>query len=539
MFKQLRKPLIVRLITWSMLGPFLIMNNGCQYFRIHSSGKPFADVILNMQDQQKLIILHLGEKTWHLTDIKADENTITGKASPLEGKEFNREVNPEKANRYLKNRTLDESGVLNEVHVYADAVEVTAGNIISIPSAEITKVEIYDKAKGATAASWIGLPFGIMVGAFGVVLIIALLTSCPFVYVYNGADYSFAGEIFSGAIQPGLERDDYLPLPQISSRDGAYRIKIANELKEVQSVNLAELMLVDHREGISVLIDKYGSVHSLGTTASPVSAIAGDNTDILQLIKEKDAMSYTGLEGVTDKDGINCIVLKFVKPDDASSAKLVIRAKNSLWMEAVSAKIHGLFGERYNAFSAKREKVPGDELRKWQLDQKLPLSVYIEKNKRWQFADYFNIAGPAAFRDDILPLNLEGIDFDTVIIRLETGFRFWEVDYAAIDFSLSESLSFVTVPAATVTAGNGLEIKDVFAISDNTYYVLDEQGDEALLVFNSPEMKNDCRSVFLHTKGYYKVVRDQTGPPDKKTLKSFRKAGMIPAFSKEMYEGMK
>ena len=242
---------------------------------------------------------------------------------------------------------------------------------------------------------------------------------------------------------------------------------------------------------------------------------------------------------MTDKDGINSIVLKFVKPDDASSARLMIRAKNSLWMEAVSAKIHGLFGERYNAFSAKREKVPGDELRKWQLDQKLPLSVYIEKNKRWQFADYFNIAGPAALRDDILPLNLEGIDSDTVTIRLETGFRFWEVDYTAMDFSLSEPLSPVRVPAETVTAGNGLEIKEVLEGSDDTYYVLDEQGDEALLVFHNPELKNDSRSVFLHTRGYYKVVRDQTGPADKKTLKSFRKAGMIPAFSKEMYDGLK
>jgi hypothetical protein len=522
-----------------MLGPFLIMNSGCHYFRIHSSAKPYADVILKMQDQQKYIILHLGEKTWHLTDIKADENTITGKASALAGKEFGREVNPEKANRYMKNGTIDESGVLNEVHVYADALEATAGNIISIPSDEIAKVEIYDKAKGATAASWIGLPFGILAGAFGVVLIIVALTSCPFVYVYNGADYSFAGEIFSGAIQPGLERDDYLPLPQISSCDGAYRIKITNELKEVQSVNLAELMLVDHPEGISVLMDKYGSVHSLGTLASPVSAVAGDNTDILQLIKEKDAMSCIGLESVTDKDGITSIVLKFVKPDDATSARLVIRAKNSLWMEAVSSKIHGLFGERYNAFSAKREKVPGDELRKWQLDQKLPLLVYIEKNKRWQFADYFNIAGPAALRDDILPLDLEGIDSDTVRIRLETGFRFWDVDYTAMDFSLSEPLPSVRVSAATATASNGLEIKEVLAGSDNTYYVLDEQGDEALLVFNNPELKNNCRSVFLHTRGYYKVVRDQTGPPDKKTLRSFRKAGMIPAFSKEMYDGLK
>lgn len=539
MYKQLRKPLIFKLITWSMLGPFLIMNSGCSYFRIHRTAEPYPDVIQKMQDEQKFIILHLDDKAWHFTDIISDENMVTGTVAVLTDHPMYKYANPDKVNRYRTARPINQSEVLNEVHIYATEIKVIDRVKATVPVKAISRVEVYSKARGATLASALLVPVGILVVAYAILGIIVLLTSCPFVYVFDGVDYVFAGEIFSGATQPGLERDDYLLLPPVSPIDGTYRIKITNELKEKQFVNLAELIIVDHNKDISVLIDKNGAPYTLAETISPVSAVTGDQTDILQLIGKKDSQCSTGLEGMTDENGINSITLEFVKPSGASSATLHIRAKNSMWLETVSSKVHEMFGERFNTFSEKRDEVPGDKLIRWQLDQKLPLSVFVEKKNRWEFSDYFNIAGPAALRDDILPLNLEGITSDTIKIKLETGFMFWEIDYVAMDFSVSGPLHYVTVPATSATANNDLEIKQVIAGSDNTYFVLDEQGDEAVLVFDSPELKDDSRSVFLHTRGYYKVLRDQTGPPDKKTLKTFRKPGRIPAFSKELHNGLR
>ncbi|MBE0677484.1 MAG: hypothetical protein IH592_01845 [Bacteroidales bacterium] len=539
MFKLLRRPSIFKLITWSMLGPFLIMTGGCNYFRVHSSDKPYPAVIQQMQEEQKFIILHLGDKAWHLTDIKTDEKNITGSLSFLSGHEMYKTAVPDKANRYKKAMRYDQSDLLNEVHIYASELVITDQVKVSVPADAILRVEVYSKARGATAFSYLSVPLGILAGAFVVTGIIVALTSCPFVYVFDGADYVFIGEMFSGAIQPGLERDDYLPLPGISPADGTYRIKVTNELKERQYVNMAELMLVDHGKDVSVLTDKNGFPFTVLSPQIPVSAATGINTDVLQLISERDTRSFTGIEGIADEKSINNIVLKFVKPAEASAGSLLIRAKNTMWMEAVSSGIHELFGERYDSFSARREEVPGKKLQKWQLEQQLPLSVYIEKNNRWEFIDYFNIAGPAAMRDDILRLNLEDINSDTVKIRLETGFRFWEIDYTAMDFSNQEKVAVSMVPLTTATANGDIEVKETLAATDNIYYVLDEQGDEAALVFNCPELKDDCRSVFLHSRGYYKVLRDQTGPPDKKTLRSFRKPGSIPLFSREMHDSMK
>ncbi len=539
MFKLLRRPSIFRMITWSMLGPFLIMIGGCNYFRVHGTAKPYPEVIRQMQEEQKFIILHLEDKAWHLTDITTDENNLTGTLSFLSGHDMYKTANPDRANRYRGSKISGQSEVLNEVHVYVSEMAITDRIKVSIPSNAILKVEVFSKARGATAYSYLSVPLGILAGAFVVTGIIVAITSCPFVYVFDGAYYIFTGEIFSGAIQPGLERDDYLPLPCIRPADGTYRIKVTNELKERQYVDMAELMVVDHGKDVSVMIDKNGFPYTIGNPLPPVSAVTGKTADVTELVSKRDANSYTGIEGIADEKSINSIVLKFVKPAQASEGRLLIRAKNTLWLEAVSLKMHELFGERYNTFSAKREAVPGHKLQKWHLEQQLPLSVYLGNNNKWEFLDYFNLAGPAAMRDDILQLNLEGVTSDTVEIKLETGFRFWEVDYTAMDFSTREEVTVIRTPLTSATSNGELSVKEALTASDNVYYVLDEKGDEAILLFDSPGMKNDSRSVFLHTRGYYKVLRDQTGPPDKKTLRSFRKPGRIPLFSREMHDSMK
>lgn len=93
----------------------------------------------------------------------------------------------------------------------------------------------------------------------GVAFIIFLLTksSCPFVYTLDGADYNFRGEIYGGAIAPNLERDDYMPLPGFAAVDSVFKLKITNELKERQYTDVAELLMVEHSENITVLMDGY------------------------------------------------------------------------------------------------------------------------------------------------------------------------------------------------------------------------------------------------------------------------------------------
>ena len=535
MFKILRTQAISRPIAWIMICSLMIMTSGCYYFKVvRSAGQP-TDVISSMQDEQKFTILHLGDKAWQLSDIIVNEESFTGSVTALVGHDKYKTVKPDASNRYLKSKSYNESYLLNEVHIFINEFSESGKGRISVPVKAVEKIEIYDKDKGATAASWIFSSLGVAVGAIGVLAVIVALTksSCPFVYAYDGNGFLFSGEIFSGATQPGLERDDYMLLPGVSSSGGSYSIRLTNEVHEIQSVNLASLLVVDHPADLSVLIDKNGKVQTFRKPSVPLSAKNSSGEDLLAIIGKKDSLNYSG--NVQGKDGMEEIVMKFLKPRNSDSGKLLIRAKNSFWLDVLFTKFHMLFGEKYNTFAARQESASAGKLNKFLLDQNIPLSAYIEKNGKWESAGYFNIAGPMAMRDDILPLNLEGINSDTVKIKLVTGFLFWEVDYAGMDFSKIQNVKVSELPVRIALDKDSVDVRNLLQIKDNNYMVLKEVGDEVMLDFDGPSQQNTGRSIFLHTSGYYKILRDQTGPADKQALKTFRKPNRFPEFSKETY----
>jgi hypothetical protein len=538
MFKILRSPVLSRPIACFLIFSFTLTINGCYYFKVNRSAGKTSGTISKMQEEKKFIILHLDDKVWHFQDIIVNEESVEGTISVLNDHDRYLTVNPEIANRYKKGGKSDQKYVLNEVHIYVSGFAESGPGKISVPTNEIQKIEIYDKASGATTASWLLSSIGVGMGASALLLVIVLLTksSCPFVYANNGNDFIFSGEIFSGATQPGLERDDYLYLPSIASAEGDYRLKLTNEVHEIQSVNFAELLVVDHSADLSVLIDKYGIVRTFSNPLKPVYAVNRSGKNILSVIGSKDTLNYSGDVNGNDKSGIENIILKFPKPQNCDSAKLVIRAKNSFWLDVLFTRFHKLFGGKYDQFASKQETAPGEELKKFLIDQNIPLSVFIEKDGEWQFKDYFNIAGPMALRDDILPIDLDGIHSDTIKIKLETGYLFWELDYAGIDFSRDESVNIATLSANNADTNCGTDAKDLINSIDNKYLVLKNIGDEALLTFYHQPYWDMKKSVFLHTSGYYKILREQKGPAKRKELLTFRNPNRFPQFSKEMYD---
>jgi hypothetical protein len=538
MIKILRLNAISRPLSLIIMFSFLTMVNGCYYFKVvRPTGQP-AETISSSQDQMKFIILHFDDKAWQFKYIKINEDSITGVISTLIGHERYKTVKPEGSNRYLKKSYLNDSDVLNEVHIYVSGYSDLGNRNISIKTNDIQKIEVYDKDNGATAASWIFSGIGVGVAAFAVILLIVALTksSCPFVYTSDGSGFLFAGEIFSGATQPGLERDDFLKLSNIVDSDRTYRLKLTNEVKEIQNINYAGLICVDHPSELSVQIDKYGQVNTFRKADPPLSARNSSGKNLLGTIRDRDTLFYSGDETGNGRNGIEEVFLKFVRPKGASSAKLIIRAKNTFWLDLLFTRFHRLFGERYNLFSEKQESTPGSQLKKFLLDQKIPLSVYLEKNGNWEFADYFNIAGPMALRDDILPIDLSGINSDTINVKLETGFLFWELDYAGIDFSKNEPVIISELTPNAAVDNYGTDVSDLLVSKDKKYMVLNEIGDEVLLSFNEPRKNNNERTLFLNTRGYYKILRDQSGSADRKALKTFRKPNRFPKYSEETYD---
>jgi len=491
---------------------------------------------------EKFIILQSGEHAWHFDNLQLDGDILSGTLD--DDKDYQL--------KYLPQDKQSHPDKTNEVHIYTENPIPPNSTTASIPISSIEKIELYNTDKKATTRSWVRgsqLTEGAVVIAG---IIISTMSksktiqagfqpqfepgSCPYIYVFDGEEYNFIGEAYAGATLPSLERDDYMPLPGITSENGHYKIIMANELMEKQYTNLAELIVVNHPENTLVLPDKSGKIHSIKDLQAPLSAYAG-NIDYLEQIKEKDNCFYL-FNGDNENDNQSSLILTFKKPDTwqiEKDAKLIINASATMWMDYIYEQYSSLFGRHYDDFMEKQSKAPLDKTNKWILDQGLPLSVYYQTMNGWEFIDYFDIT--AGQRDMLLPIDISQGAGEEIKIKLECGFNFWELDYAAIDFSDDVQFDINYIQSAEAINDKGHDISAQIREDDEIYLSQTIIGEEVSLTYEAISVAEEMKqTVILHTKGYYTKIRDYNEKRQLFALRKFKKPGAFSTFSKEHYD---
>jgi hypothetical protein len=238
-------------------------------------------------------------------------------------------------------------------------------------------------------------------------------------------------------------------------------------------------------------------------------------------------------------DVFNSMILNFHKPanlNTTNEAKLIINAKNSLWLDYIYEEYSSLFGSKYNKFVKKRNNVPPGKNIKWMFEQGLLLSVYIETENGWEFIDYFNTVGPLSTRDMVMPIDIGKIKGEEVKIKIECGFNFWELDYAAMDFSESTPLEVNYIKSSSAIDEKGNDVSKQIIADDEIYLRQLEIGNEATVTYPEVQFNETLeQTVILHTKGYYTKIRDYKGKRKIAALISLRKPKVFTAFSKKRY----
>jgi hypothetical protein len=235
--------------------------------------------------------------------------------------------------------------------------------------------------------------------------------------------------------------------------------------------------------------------------------------------------------------------MTFPAPGSSDTGKLVIKAGNSLWGDYTYGEFIKLFGNKYGAWIKKQRKEPPEKNNRWKLDQRFALMVYLETKTGWQFVDYFDLIGPLGARELIMPVDLSQAlitstaDSEKQIrIKLESGFKFWDLDYAAMDFSGDTLITVDRVQPASAINETGQDVMQMLSKNDNRYYIQEKTGEEGLIIYkDSPEIPGMKKSLFLHTKGYYTHVRNYPNPPDKKQLQTMLVPGKFSRFSADKY----
>ena len=543
-FKKHRKKLIIRGLAGVLLVVFIHIMVSCYYYQVTATYQPSQEELNSLSDLGKKFIVHQDYVAYYVSVVAFIHDSLDLHLGPtylIEGQDIVPK-SPNSVKRYRPKK--GDARLLNEVHIHVNHNVQKKGSNWRVAMSDVERLDIYNHSTSHTTTYSILFGIAMIPAAYVAVVLLFFLVmalsgnSCPFIYTYNGQNFVFAGEIYSGAIYPPLERHDYLYLPDLVEENGSYKLKIANQLEEEQHTNLLELMVFDHAADTDILVDKYGNPHAVSNVIKPVSALNLTGDDVLPIVEKEDDLIYIGHDPSRDPPLLDGMILTFEKPMTTDIVELIIEAKNSYWLDFVYQNFREMLGSSYKMWVKKQQNGNPEKMTNWSLSQNIPLSVFLFKDDQWEFQDYFHTVGPMAFKKDILALDLSGTEDGPIRIKLETGSYFWEIGYVGLDQAPGSNISSTIIQLSEAINETGESVKAALLLNDEQYYIQPEIGNEAMLSFPVPEMSGEERTLILHSKGYYQILQDPKGMARIRDLKEIRKSGNFNSYSNELMQAM-
>ena len=464
-----------------------------------------------------------------------------------------KEVNPElaernygyapKMNRYTrkKNGSIDgPGGLVYEIRIQANEVIFDGGTAsegarVKIPIENIYQLDLLEHKEA------VGILYKVLGGvaaSFAAVLTwVACCLSCPFIYIQDGDTERFMGEFFSGAVTENMARHDFLPLPGFEPVDGVYELRIANEMEERQYTDLAVLEAVEHPADMEVLITPEGTPILFSAPLLPAEAVTDQGTNCEVVMAARDGIAYDFTDECAEKENFSSLSLAFDKPAGVDQAHVILHVKNTMWSMMMYESFMSMFGSRYDDYVEHQRDRSAEQKTQWLKDQGQMLEVQLRRAGQWETVHWVNLPGPFSFRSEVVPLDVSNTDEGPVELRLVAGYHFWELDYAAIDYT--EQPGMVKTPLALLSAEDelGQDVASHLLEVDGDYLERLFIGADATLKFQAlpASEPGNVHSVFMHAYGYYEPIREYAGIPNMTELKKFKEPGHFARFSKEQF----
>lgn len=521
---------------------FALLTSCNNYYKAVITDKSTVVRNVSTQYQNRYFILRNGGNAYSMSNliVSDDKKTINCHIENLRENHLLHLVNGHGGHKRYKKKPM-ESSVLNEVHLYIPTdSSVKTGSDYTLALDKVQKIEVIEKDKGRTTTSYILGGLGITLGTVAIITIIAaaLKSSCPFVSAYDGKQMQLQGEIYGGAIYPQLCRNDYLGLKMSPTRSGFLQLQISNELKENQFTDFTELLVVTHDKNVKVVADEMGNLYSITQPVLSTTAVANDK-NVMQYVQiSDDDLTYKFDDTTAAKEENNSLILSFDKPANTTNAKLLLRLKNSYWLDMVYGKFLQGFGNQYTNFMQSQRNASVEKLNNWRIEQQLPLNIAVQTNCGWQTQQSLTTFGPLANREIVIPLDLNNVKDDKINVKLSSGFMFWEIDYAAMDFSNDASLQVTKLLPKKATDETGINVLRLLNKEDGNYLEQPLPGNAAVIKFAYSPVSdtNKTQTYILHAKGYYEHVRNYNNTADVNFLQKFKQPGALSDYSMSLYK---
>jgi hypothetical protein len=418
--------------------------------------------------------------------------------------------------------TLDFTGSRGSHAGIRDSVVIgvlSDGKLSRTPLSNVSRVYVTSVNVGATIAAVIAVPVVL------ILVIAATKQSCPFIYSYDGSKYQFDGEPYGGAICEGLKRSDWSRLPHLRPVDGKYRVLLTNEMNEIQHTDELRLLVVDHPSGTNVSVDAAGTFYQYAETLSPLGACDAGGHDIMKWVSKTDDLYWTSRLDSKDParqaDARDTLYLTFPKPAGAHTARLVVSGSTTLWGSLMLKRMTEVRGEEVPGwFEQLRSPVVRGLVDAWdKREEAYQLQVRVRTGDGWTCRGYILGGGPFVTETRVVPISLEGVEGESLLVRLTPPSVFWQLNSFAVEYGDLPAPGFTEIGAVAAVADDGTDVMPLLASVDGMYYDAAVSGRRAELTFPAPaERPGYVRTVFAKTTGYYDVRMKASGPPQREFL---------------------
>jgi hypothetical protein len=420
-----------------------------------------------------------------------------------------------------------DDGIIHQVHIHSGKIS-KIDNKVSIQLGDVFHAEIFKKASsGAHVFTVIAIT---LLSLFLLwIIILGILCNCPHVYVQNGESYVYTNTLFTGAVSQGLERFDYKSIPDFNPSSTSLSMQIRNEDQEIQHTNLIQLIAAYHDPSFEVLTDQNGVLYSISKAQKAISTKDQEGKNLSEELSERDGSTYHF--DTPSKNGMASSFLSFNQIEEGKNAKLILSVKNSDWAGLIHQEFNTALGNKHQQWTAKNRKKSGAKQNAELKNAGIPLQVYVKKNNKWIEIQSIQPVGNASMQSLVVPIDAKYISGKQVEIRIDGGFKFWELDYAAIDFSAPKNFE---VKQLTPTSVSGDSAFYQALQKDDQLYMSTASGYEAVSV-QFEGLKPQNRTLFVQSKGYYLRQDVQKGKPDWMQMAKMTRSHGIARFSQDIF----
>jgi len=514
----------IKLIAWFLIP--LMFFNSCTYYRLRQgSPKEYYVGLEESEMRASRVFVHIGDAYFELCNWKKTDDKITGTLSPVPPEiDFYYQMALSKRNFHA---SKNERYLIQQMHLFLPSISIE-NKEIRFSINQIEKIKLLDKNVGLTTLSWSVTGAVTITGAMTIFLLIAC--SCPHVYINDGQNWFFSNSMFTGAMNPTLERYDFKYIADFQPESPSLELEIRNEEKEIQFTNLLKLIAVYHKKGEEIISTSKGEFVSVIKTLQP-NLLSSDNGNLRQDFFNDEDNSF-GFDQL-DKTAFSNLQAVF-DVDNLENPHLILGLKNQKWGGYVYHEFTKLFGKNFQKWVYSNSKKNIKKLEKNMEKAGILLQVEVFENNKWKSIEKLKLVGEAKFEKIAIQIPKKYLKNKELKLRLRSGFKFWEINSLELASVNSDYISIDELDAKVVNSDNEIKSKALSAYDSN--YLIHKEGDAPYTIKFEGIKTDSYRTLFLKSKGYYKTIQNFDGKPNWEELFVINKKGGLSKYSKGKYD---